>query len=243
MKLNKIDGKLWGKYNVAFTAHPDVNVIVGVNGSGKTTLLTILVNKVKDEKSSKIDYIYIPSIDNIAVRDKRRTNANALTQNLEYYIYDMKNGPSLMNYRMSMIDADSDIQKKTKDRIQDFCNIVNDLFKETGKSIEIVGNKFIVHSGNSNVEVKDLSSGEKQMLLTLLRVFLLDEQESIVFIDEPETSLDISWQYRLIDILVKLNPNAQYFITTHSPSIFGDGWGDRIIYMEDVTKPIDSAHE
>ena len=25
------------------------------------------------------------------------------------------------------------------------------------------------------------------------------------------------------------------FITTHPPSIFGDGWDDKIIYMEDVT--------
>ena len=60
----------------------------------------------------------------------------------------------------------------------------------------------------------------------------------LVLLDEPENSLDISWQYELINTLVKLNPNAQYFITTHSPSIFGDGWGDKIIYMEDVTTPI-----
>ena len=38
--------------------------------------------------------------------------------------------------------------------------------------------------------------------------------------------------------LSPLNPNAQYFITTHSPSIFGDGWGDKIIYMEDITTPV-----
>ena len=73
------------------------------------------------------------------------------------------------------------------------------------------------------------------MLLILLRVFLLDRMESVVLIDEPENSLDINWQYQLIDLLVELNPNAQFFITTHSPSIFSSGWGDRIIYMEEVT--------
>jgi len=83
-----------------------------------------------------------------------------------------------------------------------------------------------------------LSSGEKQILLILLRVFLLDGDESYVLLDEPENSLDISWQFELINMLVRLNPNAQYFITTHSPSIFGDGWGDKIIYMEDVTTPV-----
>ncbi len=72
----------------------------------------------------------------------------------------------------------------------------------------------------------------------MLRVFLLEGKESYVLLDEPENSLDISWQYKLIDMLTKLNPNAQFFITTHSPSIFGAGWGDKIIYMEDVTTPV-----
>ena len=73
---------------------------------------------------------------------------------------------------------------------------------------------------------------------SFFKYFLMDGQEAFVLLDEPENSLDISWQYELINTLEKLNPNAQYFITTHSPSIFGDGWGDKIIYMEDVTTPI-----
>ena len=38
------------------------------------------------------------------MRDKRKV-ANALTQDLEFYMFDMKTGPSMMYYRMSMIDA------------------------------------------------------------------------------------------------------------------------------------------
>ena len=93
-------------------------------------------------------------------------------------------------------------------------------------------------SNGQLIPLEALSSGEKQIILILLRVFLLEEKEAFVLLDEPENSLDISWQFELINILVKLNPNAQYFITTHSPSIFGDGWGDKIIYMEDVTTPV-----
>ena len=110
-------------------------------------------------------------------------------------------------------------------------------FKDTCKSIEIEGNKFNVISKGEILPIDALSSGEKQVLLILLRVFLMEGKEAYVLLDEPENSLDISWQYELINTLIKLNPNAQYFITTHSPSIFGDGWGDRIIYMEDVTTP------
>lgn len=109
---------------------------------------------------------------------------------------------------------------------------------ETDKKIEIDGNKFIIYSDGDVLPLVSLSSGEKQLLLILLMVFLTDEKDSVILIDEPENSLDISWQYKLINLLVDLNPNAQFFITTHSPSIFGDGWGDRIIYLEDVRHKI-----
>ena len=151
----------------------------------------------------------------------------------------MKTGPSLMYYRMSMLDASADKQAIVRERLTMFCDVINSLFKDTGKHIEIEGNKFIINANGTLLSSNDLSSGEKQILLLLLRVFLLNEDESVVLIDEPENSLDISWQYKLIDLLVRLNPNAQFFITTHSPSIFGNGWGDKIIYMEDVTTKIE----
>ena len=220
-KIKDITTNLWGKYNVSFTANADVNIIVGINGSGKTTLLNEIYKLALKNLGDKKQIVFVPSIDNIAMRDKRKV-ANALTQDLEFYMFDMKTGPSMMYYRMSMIDATLEKQTEMKGRIEGFCSIINSLFKDTGKHIEIEGNKFTVVSKEQIIPIDALSSGEKQMLLILLRVFLMDGQ-----------------QYELINILVKLNPNAQYFIATHSPSIFGDGWGDRIIYMEDVTTPIE----
>ena len=233
IKIPEVDVNLWNKYKVRFAPHLDVNIIVGINGSGKTTLLSEIENTLP-----KGTYIYIPSIDNLMTRDKRKKET-ALSQDLDSYIYDMKTGPSLMYYRMSMLDASPDKQAKVRERLTVFCDVVNSLFKDTGKRIEIEGNKFIINANGTLLTSNDLSSGEKQILLLLLRVFLVDEKESVVLIDEPENSLDISWQYKLIDILTRLNSNAQFFITTHSPSIFGNGWGDKIIYMEDVITKIE----
>ena len=237
-KIKEITTDLWGKYHVRFLANADVNIIVGINGSGKTALLNEIYKLALDNRNDKNQVVFVPSMDNIAMRDKRKV-ANALTQDLEFYMFDMKTGPSMMYYRMSMIDATAEKQIETKARIEYFCSIINSLFKNTGKRIEIEGNKFNVVSKGLIIPIDALSSGEKQMLLILLRVFLMDGQEAFVLLDEPENSLDISWQYKLINTLVRLNPNAQYFITTHSPSIYGDGWGDKIIYMEDVTTPIE----
>ena len=141
-----------------------------------------------------------------------------------------------MSLRMSMIDSTAERQAELKGRIETFQQTVNELFALTEKRIEIEGNKFSVISQNGVLPVGRLSSGEMQVLLILLRVFLLNGREAIVLIDEPENSLDIDWQFDLINLLVRLNPNAQYFITTHSPALFGEGWGDKVWYMEQITK-------
>ena len=236
-KIKDIKTRLWSKYDVSIIANEDVNIIVGINGSGKTTLLNEIYKLALENLEDKNQVIYVPSIDNIAMRDKRKTS-NALTQDLEFYMFDMKTGPSMMYYRMSMIDASAEKQAEMKVRIEDFRSVINGLFQETEKHIVIEWNKFNIVSKGQILPIDALSSGEKQILLIMLRVFLLEGKESYVLLDEPENSLDISWQYKLIDTLTKLNPNAQFFITTHSPSIFGAGWGDKIIYMADVATPV-----
>lgn len=234
-RIKDINISIWNNRKVQFSAHQDVNIIMGINGSGKTTFLSNLYNSLTENKKDTEDVVYLPSIDNISMRDKRKT-ATALSQDLEYYIYDMKTGPSLMSLRMSMIDSPEKKQVELRARIADFQNAVNSLFALTHKRIEIEGSKFSVVTDNGTLPVGALSSGEMQILLILLRVFLLNGHGAVVLIDEPENSLDIDWQFDLVNLLVRLNPNAQFFITTHSPALFGDGWGDKVWYMEQITK-------
>lgn len=234
-RIKDIKISIWNNRKVQFSAHQDVNIIMGINGSGKTTFLSNLYNSLTENKKDTEDVVYLPSIDNISMRDKRKT-ATALSQDLEYYIYDMKTGPSLMSLRMSMIDSPENKQVELRARIADFQNAVNSLFALTHKRIEIEGSKFSVVTDNGTLPVGALSSGEMQILLILLRVFLLNGRGTVVLIDEPENSLDIDWQFDLVNLLVRLNPNAQFFITTHSPALFGDGWGDKVWYMEQITK-------
>ena len=233
--LNRIDIEIWNKRHVQFQPHDDVNIIMGINGSGKTTFLKNLYQSLSDDKERKEHIFYLPSIDNIAMRDKRKT-ATALSQDLDYYIYDMKTGPSLMSFRMSMIDSTEEKQKEMKAKMVDFQETINKLFSLTGKRIEIEGSKFTVVTDYGTLPVEALSSGEMQILLILLRVFLLNSSEAVVMIDEPENSLDIEWQFELVNLLTHLNGKAQYFITTHSPALFGEGWGDKVWYMENITK-------
>ncbi|MCF0187567.1 MAG: ATP-binding protein, partial [Bacteroidaceae bacterium] len=92
---------------------------------------------------------------------------------------------------------------------------------------------------NGREEIIDhtlLSSGEKQLLLILIKVFLQEKQPAIMMMDEPELSLHICWQQSLIEAIRRINPNCQLIITTHSPSILSKGWSDKVVYMQDIVR-------
>ena len=80
-----------------------------------------------------------------------------------------------------------------------------------------------------------LSSGEKQMLAIMLTVLVQDRQNYVLFMDEPEVSLHVDWQKRLIDLLLELNPNVQIILTTHSPAVVMNGWIDSVTEVSDIT--------
>lgn len=65
---------------------------------------------------------------------------------------------------------------------------------------------------------------------------LLQEQQTAIYIaDEPELSLHVDWQHRLIQNLVALNKNAQIIFATHSPDIVGP-YEDRVTDMEKLVR-------
>ena len=54
--------------------------------------------------------------------------------------------------------------------------------------------------------------------------------------DEPEISLHIEWQQRLIDLIRRLNPHVQIILSTHSPALIMDGWTDVVTEVEEITE-------
>ena len=73
------------------------------------------------------------------------------------------------------------------------------------------------------------------MLAILLTVLVEDDQPYTLFMDEPEVSLHVEWQQRLIDLIRQLNPNVQIILTTHSPAVIMNGWMDRVTEVSDIT--------
>lgn len=70
--------------------------------------------------------------------------------------------------------------------------------------------------------VRELSSGERQVLIVLTYLAFLAGKDSIFVVDEPELSLHVEWQRELIGALSELRPsNCQIILATHSPEIAG----------------------
>jgi predicted ATP-dependent endonuclease of OLD family len=116
-----------------------------------------------------------------------------------------------------------------------FLDLVDELFDETGKTIDRQSNELRFLQYDELLSPYKLSSGEKQILIILLTVLTQDLQPYVLFMDEPEASLHFEWQKRLIDMMMMLNPNVQIILTTHSPAVVMNGWEDRVTEVNEIT--------
>ena len=90
-----------------------------------------------------------------------------------------------------------------------------------------------VYKDGESFPLDQLSSGEKQLIILLTESLLQKNKQTIFIADEPELSLHIEWQRRVIPSIKELNPNAQVIIATHSPEIVG-GFKESVINMERI---------
>lgn len=133
----------------------------------------------------------------------------------------------------NVIDLSLAAEKRTEavfSQVNGFLRIITSFIPE--KKFSFAGGELTV-VGSTAIPLPKLSSGEKQLLILLIEALLQKEQPFIFLADEPELSLHISWQRQIISAIVKLNPNAQIIVATHSPEIAGR-FKDQIIDMEDI---------
>jgi len=117
-----------------------------------------------------------------------------------------------------------------------FQDMVDELFEDTNKTIDRRSNEIQFFQNGETLTPYQLSSGEKQMLVILLTVLVENGEHYALIMDEPEISLHIEWQQRLIELIRTLNPNAQIILSTHSPALIMNGWTDTVTEVDEVTQ-------
>ena len=125
-----------------------------------------------------------------------------------------------------------DVQKKVFNEINEiFENLSIDVkvedISQDGRNITLFTN-----SSGDKFDINELSSGEKQLFLRTLAIKMLNPENSIILIDEPELSLHPKWQQRIVDVYRKIGKNNQIIIATHSPHILGSVKKENIMLLD-----------
>jgi energy-coupling factor transporter ATP-binding protein EcfA2 len=83
--------------------------------------------------------------------------------------------------------------------------------------------QFAFYRNEKQLFLQELSAGERSFLLLMLAFCFCLPTNSLVVVDEPETSLHPEWQLmvmaRLLDIVAQLMINVTIVVTTHSPLV------------------------
>ena len=145
------------------------------------------------------------------------------------------------NKMIELLSGDDEQRKLAPDLSvpkRKFQDMVDELFSYTRKKIDRKSNDIVFFQDGEQLLPYKLSSGEKQMLVILLTVLVRNEEHCVLFMDEPEASLHIEWQQKLIGMIRDLNPNVQLILTTHSPAVIMEGWLDAVTEVEDISTVI-----
>lgn len=79
--------------------------------------------------------------------------------------------------------------------------------------------RFIVHTPSGEVDIDDISSGEKEIFNTYLHFHQFNPNGSIILFDEPDIHLHPDFSRRYIEVLKSLGKDNQFWVTTHSPEM------------------------
>lgn len=260
IKRIEIDSLWSGKKHILWELNPGVNILSGINGVGKSTILNKVVKglvaggefpshmlkgvrlEVEPEDAKWIRYDVIRSLDSpVLDLDTMAHVDTRISSALDFQLYHLQR--KYLDYQVNIGNriiaelqaGNADAAQQLSLPKQRFQDMVDDLFSDTGKKIVRTENEIRFSQIGETLVPYQLSSGEKQMLAILLTVLVEDNQHYVLFMDEPEVSLHIEWQKRLIDLCVELNPNVQIILTTHSPAVVMNGWMDAVTEVTDIT--------
>lgn len=192
---------------------------------------TMALAVIPDSGSSSIDLPknYIELI--IQNKDKlivalENTDNNILRDKIIYTLQDDNIGKLLKSNKQDNL-LNNLLYKMVKElqqeeSILESINYIKDIFNEhimSNKELVIDENGIYIKINTNTHSIAELSQGELH-LLSFLTLFIIEgRNRDFLMIDEPEVSLNITWQRKLISVLSEIAPKSQIILASHSPSI------------------------
>ena len=128
------------------------------------------------------------------------------------------------------------IKEKIRQPKEMFADVINDFFLSSGSHKKVmISNEGQVYfdTVNGRLHLTDLSSGEKQIIITFASLIfgLKDKGTGIFIVDEPEASLHLEWRAKFVPAILKTNKNIQLIFATHSPELIGK-YGEKAVRLK-----------
>ncbi|MDP1520631.1 AAA family ATPase [Porticoccus litoralis] len=184
-------------------------------------------------KRSKTDVSDLPDLETLRLFFSRIGGAKKLEENYLDRIqqiyddedYEDDSDRDTLIYFLSKLSQVVNQTKQLESTIENFVKKANTYLGETSdvKSFNYDPERMRVSVINKwtseEVKLNDLSSGEKQVV-SLLSYLFLYTSDKIILVDEPELSLSIDWQQKILVDMAAAPTCKQLLAITHSPFIF-----------------------
>ncbi|MCY1008491.1 AAA family ATPase [Nannocystis pusilla] len=97
------------------------------------------------------------------------------------------------------------------------------------------------HGAQHLIHLKNMSSGQKMLVIRILSILTEIEQDSLVILEEPELHLDPAWTAQLVGLLIDLfrGYSCHFWIASHSHSVINSVPSSHVVHARDgfVTTP------
>lgn len=192
----------------------------------KPTLYRFEPSSLNYGEKEKPRLVFLPTEINFSNLEVKTRNYKS--ENNFYCLIDQNIINDVPSYLVSLVNTEifkyEDLP--IKEAIKKICDEINSIFNLLDMDIEMIGvnknsdnmplfkNKF-----GTEFDINSLSSGEKQLFLRAMTLKMLDINNSVILIDEPEISLHPKWQQKIVKVYEGIGENNQIIIATHSPHI------------------------
>lgn len=204
--------------DISFSAQAgEMVVIVGPNGAGKSTLLKSLAGAIKPQQGKvliegKNIQEYTPN----QLAKKRAVLSQHYNLSADFLVKDI-----VMMGRYPHFDG--------KPSVQD-----NDIIRQ---NLEVTGTEHLAER-----TIKSLSGGEQQRV-HMARVLsqVTHEENGILFLDEPISSLDIHYQFAILEIAHQKKQEGMTVIAVLHDLNLATRFADRLVIIKDGEKQADDV--
>lgn len=192
----------------------------------------IEVQKLEDLDNETVESIF-SRIDEKILSQREKTELRNMLDNIKNEGRIKEDQKVIAHFLLKLLKWHKEQQKQEQD-IRSFINVCNNYL--VGKQVKYDNIKFRIYIAlerqsinpnkssqepdNEEIELKMLSSGEKQIVSLFSHLYLSDTSGYFVIIDEPELSLSVPWQKRFLPDILHSGRCNGLIAVTHSPFIF-----------------------